>query len=101
LLNELYAIRSTLVHGSPLSADQMSVLRDRDRWWKFEEVVRELLVTALKKVPPDEALRRSYLASLYDLDDEARAGRIDDEFSGIKDTNVKQKLLRTLQGYPQ
>lgn len=97
LLNEFYAIRSTLVHGSPLSEDQMSVLRDRDHWWEFEEGVRNLLVSALKNVPPDEVSRRSYLASLYDPDDEARAARIGDEFRGIRDPNVKQELLRSLQ----
>jgi hypothetical protein len=32
LLTDLYAIRSTLVHGSPLSEGQMSVLRDRELW---------------------------------------------------------------------
>ena len=46
LLNDLYAIRSTLVHGSLLSIDQMTLLQDHDLWWKFEELVRGLLVTS-------------------------------------------------------
>ena len=61
LLNALYAIRSTQVHGSLLSKDQMELLRDRDLWWKFEELVRGLLVTSLKKMPSDELSRRAFL----------------------------------------
>jgi hypothetical protein len=96
LLGDLYAIRSTLVHGSPLSPGQMSILQDRERWWKFEELVRELLVAALKTVPSDEVSRRSCLNSLYNIDDETRASRVSEEFRGIKDTNVRQRLLKTL-----
>ncbi|GEM_PF-933133 len=96
LLSRLYAIRSTLVHGSPLSDDQMLILQDRELWWKFETLVRDLLVAALRKVPSDEASRRSYLASLYDPDDEVRAGRVEEEVSAIKNQNVREKLLNNL-----
>jgi hypothetical protein len=76
MLTDMYSIRSTLVHGSPLSQNQMSVLQDRAYWCKFEELVRELLVTAVAKVPPAETKRRSYLTSLYDVGDEVRANKI-------------------------
>jgi hypothetical protein len=98
LLNELYAIRSTLVHGSPLSDDQMSVLQDRDLWWRFEQIVRELLVAALKRIPPDEASRRSHLSSLYDPDDDVRANRVGDEFRAIKNHVKRRELLDNLKG---
>jgi hypothetical protein len=98
MLNDIYAIRSTLVHGSPLSEDQMSLLRDRDFWWKFEELVRSLLVASLKKVPSDEPSRRAFLASLYDPDDSVRAERVSEEFRAIKDRNVRRGLLSTLDG---
>jgi hypothetical protein len=58
----------------------MSLLRDRDLWWKFEELVRSLLVASLKRVPSDEPSRRAFLASLYDPDDSVRAERVSEEF---------------------
>jgi len=74
----------------------MLILQDRELWWKFETLVRDLLVAALRKVPSDEASRRSYLASLYDPDDEVRAGRVEEEVSAIKNQNVREKLLNNL-----
>lgn len=99
LLSELYGIRSTLVHGSPLSPDQMAFLQDRERWWKFEDEVRKILVEAVKKVPPDEVRRKHYLASLFDIDDEARAAQIGDQFRRIKDRSVKQNVLGRLHDF--
>lgn len=96
LLNEMYSIRSTLVHGNPLSVGQLSLVQDREQWWQFEEIVRKPLVAALKNVPFDEIPRNSYLASLYDIDDEARVMRIRNEFRAIKDPQVKQSLLKSL-----
>jgi hypothetical protein len=96
LLNDLYAIRSTQVHGSLLSKDQMELLRNRDLWWKFEELVRELLVTSLKKMPSDELSRRTFLSSLFDPDDKARAEQIGDKFRSIKDSKIRRELLDRL-----
>jgi hypothetical protein len=96
LLNEFYGIRSTLVHGSPLSTRQVSLLQDRDRWWEFEQLVRNLLVAAVKKVPPDDVSRRAYLSGLYELDDAARADEVVRNFNAIKDDSVRESLIDTL-----
>ncbi len=40
LINQVYGIRSTLVHGSSLATDQLALWRDREKWWTFEQVVR-------------------------------------------------------------
>jgi hypothetical protein len=97
LLSNLYAIRSTLVHGSLLSEDQMELLRDRDLWWKFEDLVRGLLVTSLKIMPPDEPSRRAFLAALFDPDDKARAEQVGEKFRAIKNQDVRRELLDSLK----
>jgi len=97
LLSDFYRIRSTLVHGSPLSEQQMGLLQDRDRWWKFERLVRDLLVAAVKEIPPDDASRRSFLAELYEPDDRARAEEIAMSFRAISDRSVRRGLLVTLK----
>lgn len=97
LLNDLYAIRSTLVHGSLLSEDQMTLLRHRDLWWKFEELVRGLLVASLKKMPFDEPSRRAFLSSLFDPDDKARAEQAGEKFRSIKDQKIRRELLDSLK----
>jgi hypothetical protein len=97
LLKDLYAIRSTLVHGSPLSADQMTILQDRVRWWKFEELVRAVLVASLRKIPADEPSRRVFLASLYDPDDKVRADEVGKKFKSIKDRKTRRELLDSLK----
>jgi hypothetical protein len=100
LLNQIYAIRSTLVHGSTLGADQMVLLRDKDRWWQFEELVRDVLVEALRRVPCDDVDRRSYLASLYDLSDTERADQLRQSYKAIKDGAIRRTLIRDLASDP-
>jgi len=101
LLTDLYGIRSTLVHGSPLSEEQLSLLRDRDQWWRFEQIVRDLLVAALKSVPSEDPERRLYLTSLYDLSDVARTEKLRQDFTAIKSDHVRRELLRTLAQTPE
>jgi hypothetical protein len=101
LLTGMYGIRSTLVHGSPLNEEQLSLLRDRVQWWKFEEIVRDLVVAALRSVPSEDAKRRSYLASLYDLCDTVRIEKLRQDFAAIKKDDLKRQLLRTLAGTPE
>jgi hypothetical protein len=97
LLSDIYAIRSTLVHGSPLSQEQMALLQDRARGWSFEELVRQLLVTAVMRIPLNEARRREYLSALYDVDDQVRGERISEEFRAVKHSTMRKELLAKLQ----
>lgn len=96
LLKEIYVVRSTLVHGSPMPPAQLSKLRNSSYWMEFERILRELIVAALKNVPPDEAGRRLYLASLYRVDDATRAEKIEADFKAVKEEAVKRDLLGRL-----
>jgi hypothetical protein len=100
LLTKFYALRSTLVHGGSVK-EQLSVLQDRDCWRDFEQLVRDLLVAALGKVPTNETARASYLASLYEPDDNARAEQVQENFKAIKDQKTRENLLAVLSESPR
>ena len=95
LLGKFYAVRSALVHGASVK-DQLLLLQDRNCWYEFEQLVRDLIVAALRKVPPEENSHQSYLASLYEADDNARAEQIEENFKAIKDPNARKSLLAVL-----
>jgi hypothetical protein len=97
LLARFYGIRSTLVHGSPLSNDDLLYLRDRQRWREFEELVRDLLVAAVRKVPAEEPARASYLAGLYEPSDAERAEDFAKNFKTIKDPLARLDLIGKLR----
>jgi hypothetical protein len=97
LLNEFYGIRSTLVHGGSLSDDQLAALRDRDRWLRFEQIVRDLLIAAVLKVPAEDQGRRSYLAQLFDPDAKVRSEKLVEDFKAIKDMQARRSLLDDLR----
>jgi len=96
LLTKMYGIRSTLVHGSSLSDEQLSLLKDRKRWEEFEQIVRNLVVAALRTLPIGNNERRLYLTSLYDLCDADRAEKLCQDFSAIKDNDFRRRLAGTL-----
>jgi hypothetical protein len=98
LLTDMYGIRSTLVHGNTLTEKQLSLLRDRPQWWKFEQTVRDLVVAALRKVPSEDTERRLHLASIYNVCDTDRAEKLREDFTAIKNDHVKRQLLRNLAG---
>lgn len=95
LLNDMYSIRSTLVHGSSLG-EQLGILQDRDRWNEFEQLVRKLVVAGLKEIPPEDNLRRSFLSCLYDPSDAERAEELVKTFKAIGDNSVRHNLITEL-----
>lgn len=97
LLNDMYGTRSTLVHGSSLDERQMALLRDKDQWWLFEELVRNIIVSALRKVPADEVGRKAYLTGLYDLSDKERAEKLLQDFKSLKSEEVKRDLVGAMK----
>lgn len=97
LLKDLYSIRSTLVHGSPLEKSQLDLLQDKDQWESFEKLVRDVMVQALRTVPNDDDTRRSYLSSIYKPSDQERADQLQQEFRAIKDSRIKQDLINSLR----
>jgi len=50
ILTRFYKIRSTLVHGSPVSGEDLAYLQNRELWREFEKLVRDLLRAALLKI---------------------------------------------------
>lgn len=64
VLSDFYAVRSTLVHGSTLGDRGRNALQ---RMPQFELLVRQVLVAALRRIPPDEDGRRQRLAGWYDV----------------------------------
>ncbi len=97
LLARFYGIRSALVHGSPLSEDDLFYLRDRQRWLEFEQLVRDLLIAALRNVPPQEPARVGYLAGLYEPSDAERAEDCTKSFRAIKDSAARLDLIDKLR----
>lgn len=98
ILTRFYGIRSTLVHGSPLSDKELSYLRDRQRWSEFEQLVRDLLVAALRRVPTEDNARVSYLVGLYEPGDAERGEDFAKNFKTIKGRQVGKELLLKLLG---
>jgi hypothetical protein len=90
LLKRLYEIRSRIVHGSGLD--------DENRKWLLENCgqvelrVRQILFTAVQKLPPGEKDRRVALAGLYDLTDEDRGSFAWEKFREIKTAEVRKKV---------
>jgi hypothetical protein len=90
LIKQFYDIRSQIVHGSKLG--------DESRKWLFEnrnqvEVrVRQVLVTALQKLPPGEEDRRAVLTGLYGPTDEDRGSSAFEKFREIKTAQVRRVI---------
>jgi hypothetical protein len=93
LLMRFYKIRSTLVHGSKVSDDDLLYLQDRERWREFEQIVRDLLVAAVLKMPAGEPARLAYLSRLYEPNDEERAEALVESFKAINNSKVRRELI--------
>ena len=88
LIKRFYGIRSQIVHGSGLS--------EKNRQWlsaNCEEIelhVRQVLVAAVRNLPPAEGDRRHTLAKLYDPTDEDRKNFTLQKFAEIKTPEVRR-----------
>jgi Apea-like HEPN len=89
-IKKFYEIRSRIVHGSGLG--------DANREWLLENCgqverrVRQVLVTAVRKLPPGEGDRRAALAELHDPTDEDRGGIAFDKFREIKTAEIRKAI---------
>ncbi|MBZ5593785.1 MAG: hypothetical protein LAP39_16225 [Acidobacteriia bacterium] len=89
-INRFYEIRSRIAHGSGLG--------DENREWLFKNCgqvelrVRQVLVTAVQKLPPSEEDRRVALARLYDPTDEDRGNFALEKFRAIKTAEVRKAI---------
>jgi hypothetical protein len=90
-LRDLYDIRSTIAHGSPLSTkDKAFLISNRLR---IEEIVRQILVTALRLIPASEEDRKQFLKELYSPSDADYAEQAAKQFAGIADADAKQQFV--------
>jgi hypothetical protein len=89
-IKKFYEIRSRIVHGSGLG--------DENHEWLFENCdqverrVRQVLVTAVRKLPPGEGDRRTALAGLYEPTDDDRGSFAFDKFREIKTAEVRKAI---------
>lgn len=91
-INRVYEIRSRIVHGSSLDEETREWLLTA--WDQIELRMRQILVAAVKKLPPRDQDRRKALAGLYDLTDEDRGEFAVQKFRDIKSSSVR-KLFAT------
>lgn len=96
ILTRLYGIRSTLVHGSPVSNKELSYLQDSQRWLEFDQLVRDLIVAAVRTIPAEDSDRVAYLAGLFEPSDAERAEDFVNNFKTVKNPEVRRDLLVAL-----
>jgi hypothetical protein len=90
-LRDLYNIRSTIAHGSPLSERDKEFLNGNR--FRIEEVVRQILVAALRLIPGPEADRTAFLNNLYVPSDADYVELADQQFAGIVDPGTREQFL--------
>ncbi len=88
LVKRLYDIRSRIVHGSRLGDQNREWLFQN--WGEVELRVRQVLATAVQRLPPGEEDRRVALAGLYDPTDEDRGSVAFQKFTEIKTAGVRR-----------
>jgi hypothetical protein len=94
IVNQFYRIHSRIVHGSKLDAKMRKWLEDNRA--EVELRVREVLVAALRDLPPGEGERRVALARLYDPTDEDRRRSTVEMFRKIKTEAVKKSVANEI-----
>jgi len=90
LLKDFYKVRSTIVHGGDVESYKNGIL---DKQVDLEKIVREVMKVAVKNLPEDDVNRVGFLKSLFDIDDQARASKVFEDFCVIRDANEKQRCF--------
>jgi hypothetical protein len=98
LLKRLYDVRSTIVHGNVVSADERKWLRDNQQEW--EHVVRSILARVVE-LQADDKSRHAVLSAVYDISDHDRIKTIRQQFSEISDNQLRQRFVEELMGHYQ
>jgi hypothetical protein len=94
LIKKFYDVRSTIAHGSRLSERVKDYIRNNRS--DFEDVVRRVLVAALRALPSDDADKNQHLSVLFDVSDEDLANKVEEIFSRITNDERKGILLARL-----
>lgn len=92
LLRDFYNIRSVIVHGSDITSSKESVLK---RNMDFEQVVRHVIVEALKVIPVGDD-RDRFLKDLFDVCDQTRSSKVYNDFCSIKSNTEKEKCCERI-----
>jgi hypothetical protein len=82
LVKELYNVRSEIVHGSVQSKKTIDWLQSNRT--RIEQLVRGVLVAAVKQVPAHDPSRTAFLTSLFDINDDDRMNSVIQQFYEIK-----------------
>lgn len=93
LLRDFYGVRSALVHGSAMGDGHKKTLQQMTQ---FELLVRQILVAALRQVPPEEDSRRQRLAEWYDVPETTLMEEAVRLFKEISSPAAKGRLLGLL-----
>jgi hypothetical protein len=89
VVKTFYDIRSSVVHGSALSEEKREWLAGN--CCHVELRIRQVLVAALRRLPPDERGRRIDLAALYDPADDDRKDSVLLKFRDIQTDAVRRE----------
>jgi len=90
LMKRFYDIRSRMVHGGRLGDENREWLFEN--WGQVELRMRQVLMTAVQKLPPGEEDRRVALTRLYDPTDEDRGSIAFEKFREIKTAEVRRAI---------
>lgn len=90
IVQQVYEIRSSVVHGSKLSDEKQGWLIENRA--QVELRVRQVLVAAVKLVPPSDNQRRTLLATMYDPGDPDRGDFALQKFQEIRTQEVRKAI---------
>lgn len=93
LLRDFYKVRSSVVHGSDISAFKDGVLK---KIIDFEAVVRSAIISALRTLPRGDEGRKKFLKQLFDICDQTRAEYVFNEFCKIKNEDRKENCFKRI-----
>jgi len=99
LLKEYYEIRSRIVHGGRLGVENKKWLLEN--WGRVEARVRDVIKTAVLRLPAGEEERRVTLRKLYDPSDEDRGDYAFQKFKEIKTQEVRQAIASKITRFAQ
>jgi hypothetical protein len=88
LLRDFYELRSTIVHGSDVSSFKNVI---KNKHIEFENIVRKVIIEAVKVLAEDDAHRQKYLKGLFDVSDNDRANKVYEDFCAIKNINERRR----------
>jgi len=97
LLNMLYDIRSTIVHGNAPSDKQRAWLEQN--WNEVERRVRQILIEAVQQSPKDDNDRKRFLRTVFDVTDLKRGDYALQVFKEIETPEVRNSTAARIESF--